>query len=277
MPKEVSVEDVEQLHMDSWKLGLKAVAIYRDGSKVGQPLSDKKDQKKEAPKVVEKVIHANQRREMPRVRTSKTIEFKISDLKGYVTVGEFEDGQPGEIFITVAKMGSTLAGLMDAFGRSVSYGLQYGVPLKAYVRGMSSTNFAPFGSTDDPEIRTATSIVDYIFRRLALEYLTIDDRLELGLASLEDLEAELEAQQASLLDGASEAPTDVTYTEAKPADVIPADLPKEEPKEATLRTARAELKVADGSSPLCSNCGNVTQRAGSCYVCTSCGSTTGCS
>lgn len=277
MPKEVTVEDVEQLHLDSWKLGLKAVAIYRDGSKVGQPLSDKKDQKKEEPKIIEKVIHANQRRELPRVRTSKTIEFKISDLKGYVTVGEFEDGMPGEIFITVAKMGSTLAGLMDAFGRSVSYGLQYGVPLKAYVRGMSSTNFAPFGSTDDPDIKTATSIVDYIFRRLALEYLNIDDRLELGLASLEDLEAELESQQASLLDGASEAPTDVTYAEAKPADVIPADLPRDEPKEAVLRTARAELKVADGSSPLCSNCGNVTQRAGSCYVCTSCGSTTGCS
>ena len=277
MPKEVSVEDVEQLHLDSWKLGLKAVAIYRDGSKVGQPLSDKKEQKKEEPKVIEKVIHSNVRRELPRVRTSKTIEFKVSDLKGYVTVGEFEDGQPGEIFITVAKMGSTLAGLMDAFGRSVSYGLQYGVPLKAYVKGMSSTNFAPFGSTDDPDIKTATSIVDYIFRRLALEYLNIDDRLELGLASLEDLEAELEAQQASLLDGASEAPTDVTFEEAKPADVVPADLPKDEPKEATLRTARAELKVADGSSPLCSNCGNVTQRAGSCYVCTSCGSTTGCS
>lgn len=277
MPKEVTVEDVEQLHLDSWKLGLKAVAIYRDGSKVGQPLSDKKDQKKEEPKVIEKIIHSNVRRELPRVRTSKTVEFKISDLKGYVTVGEFEDGQPGEIFITVAKMGSTLAGLMDAFGRSVSYGLQYGVPLKAYVRGMSSTNFAPFGSTDDPEIKTATSIVDYIFRRLALEYLNIDDRLELGLASLEDLEAELASQQASLLDGASQAPTDVTYEEAKPSDVVPADLPKSEPKEATLRTARAELKVADGSSPLCSNCGNVTQRAGSCYVCTSCGSTTGCS
>ena len=277
MPKEVSIEDVEQLHMDSWKLGIKAVAIYRDGSKVGQPLSDKKDQKKEEVKVVEKVIQSNQRRELPRVRTSKTIEFKISDLKGYVTVGEFEDGQPGEIFITVAKMGSTLAGLMDAFGRSVSYGLQYGVPLKAYVRGMSSTNFAPFGSTDDPDIKTATSIVDYIFRRLALEYLNIDDRLELGLASLEDLEAELEAQQASLLDGPTEAPTDVTSPTTTVAEVVPADLPRDEPKEATLRTARAELKVADGSSPLCSNCGNVTQRAGSCYVCTSCGSTTGCS
>jgi ribonucleoside-diphosphate reductase alpha chain len=286
MPKEASVEDVEQLHMDAWKLGLKAVAIYRDGSKVGQPLSDKKEQKKEEPtkavgtqKVIEKVVYANQRRELPRVRTSKTIQFKISDLKGYVTVGEFEDGQPGEIFITVAKMGSTLAGLMDAFGRSVSYGLQYGVPLKAYVRGMSSTNFAPFGSTDDPDIKTATSIVDYIFRRLALEYLNIDDRLELGLASLEDLEAELEAQQASLLDTelVAEAPTDVALESAQPSDVVPAGLPKEEPKEATLRTARAELRIADTSAPLCSNCGNVTQRSGSCYVCTSCGSTTGCS
>lgn len=279
MPTHATVEDVEQLHLDSWKLGLKAVAIYRDGSKVGQPLSDKKDQKKEAPVVVEKVIRANQRRELPRVRNSKTVEFNISDLKGFVTVGEFEDGTPGEIFITVAKMGSTLAGLMDAFGRSVSYGLQYGVPLKAYVRGMSNTNFAPFGATDDPDVKSATSIVDYIFRRMALEYLSIDDRLELGLASLEDLEAELESQQASLLDEATpdSAPTDVVSEAAATAAAVPADLPKSEPKEATVRTARAEMKVAEGSAPLCSNCGNITQRAGSCYVCTSCGSTTGCS
>jgi ribonucleoside-diphosphate reductase alpha chain len=205
---------------------------------------------------------------------------RSATLKGYVTVGEFEDGTPGEIFITVAKMGSTLAGLMDAFGRSVSYGLQYGVPLKAYVRGMSNTNFAPFGNTDDPEVKTATSIVDYIFRRLALVYLSIDDRLELGLATLEDLEAELNQQQASLLD----QPTDTTMgeaaTEAKTdvvSEVVPEDLDKDETVETTFRTARAELKIADQSSPLCSNCGNVTQRAGSCYVCTSCGSTTGCS
>jgi ribonucleoside-diphosphate reductase alpha chain len=280
MPKEVTVEDVEQLHMDSWKLGLKAVAIYRDGSKVGQPLSDKKEQKKEAPAPVgvEKVVRSIERRNLPKVRNSKTIEFKISDLKGYVTVGEFEDGQPGEIFITVAKMGSTLAGLMDAFGRSVSYGLQYGVPLKAYVRGMSNTNFAPFGATDDPEIKTATSIVDYIFRRMALEYLSIDDRLELGLASLEDLEAELEAQQASLLDEVvASAPADVKIDEPVVEAVVPKDLPREEPQEVVSRTARAEMKVAESSAPLCSNCGNITQRAGSCYVCTSCGSTTGCS
>ena len=194
-----------------------------------------------------------------------------------MTVGEIDDGTPGEIFITVAKMGSTLAGLMDAFGRSVSYGLQYGVPLKAYVRGMSNTNFAPFGATDDPEVKTATSIVDYMFRRLAIEYLSIDDRLELGLASLEDLEAELEQQQASLLDQEviKEASTDVVETGL--ADVVPSNLDKEETIETTFRTARAELKIADATAPLCSNCGNVTQRAGSCYVCTSCGSTTGCS
>lgn len=279
MPESATVEDVEQLHLDSWKYGLKAVAIYRDGSKVGQPLSDKKNKDKaDEPKVIEKIVRSNERRELPKVRNSKTIEFKISDLKGYVTVGEFEDGTPGEIFITVAKMGSTLAGLMDAFGRSVSYGLQYGVPLKAYVRGMSNTNFAPFGSTDDPDVKTATSIVDYIFRRLALQYLSIDDRLELGLASLEELEAELAGQQASLLDEALviEAPTDVV-DDTKPTDVVPADLDTSESLETTFRTARAELKIADQSSPLCSNCGNVTQRAGSCYVCTSCGSTTGCS
>ncbi|OYW44651.1 hypothetical protein B7Z28_00045, partial [Candidatus Saccharibacteria bacterium 32-45-3] len=258
MPREATVEDIEQLHMDSWKLGLKAVAIYRDGSKVGQPLSASKEDKKveakrtEETKIIEKIIRTNERRELPRVRNSKTVQFKVSDLKGFVTVGEFEDGQPGEIFITVAKMGSTLAGLMDAFGRSVSYGLQYGVPLKAYVRGMVNTNFAPFGITDDPDIKTATSITDYIFRRLALEYLSIDDRLELGLASLEDLEAELESQQASLLDdiavGTTESSeTDLAQEMAGAVDqptivadaAIPDDLEKTESKEAMLRTARA--------------------------------------
>lgn len=277
MPESATVEDVEQMHMDSWKLGLKAVAIYRDGSKVGQPLSDKKskDEAESAPKVIEKILHVNERRELPRIRTSKTIKFRVSDLKGFVTVGEYEDGAPGEIFVTAAKMGSTLAGLMDAFARSVSYGLQYGVPLKTYVKGMSNTNFAPFGVTDDPEVRNATSIVDYIFRRLAIEYLSIDDRLELGLASLDELEAELQEQQASLLDTPVEFEGEMV--ESRVSEVVPENLDKKESVETTFRTARAELKVANAESPLCSNCGNVTQRAGSCYVCTTCGSTTGCS
>ena len=284
MPESATVEDVEQMHMDSWKLGLKAVAVYRDGSKVGQPLSDKKTKDKAEvteTRIIEKVLHVNERRELPRIRKSKTIQFRVSDLKGFVTVGEYEDGMPGEIFITAAKMGSTLAGLMDVFARSVSYGLQYGVPLKAYVKGMSNTNFAPFGTTDDPEVRTATSIVDYIFRRLAIEYLTIDDRLELGLASLDELEAELAQQQTSLLETpnvASEgSKADVSIDDVPVNEVVPENLDKAESVETTFRTARAELRVADATAPLCSNCGNVTQRSGSCYVCTTCGSTTGCS
>ncbi|HEU4985312.1 MAG TPA: hypothetical protein VFT58_06690, partial [Nitrososphaera sp.] len=229
MPETATVEEVEQLHMDAWKLGLKAIAIYRDNCKAWQPLSSKKESKKadtpaaEKGEVVEQpAVRVNARREMPRVRTSKTFEFHVSDLHGYFTVGEFEDGTPGELFVTVAKMGSTLAGLMDAFGRSISYGLQYGVPLKAYVRGMSNTSFAPYGVTDDPEVRTASSIVDYIFRRLALEYLTLDDRIELGLASLEDLEAELEKQQTSLLEEQKAEPAPAE----KPAVAARAEAPK---------------------------------------------------
>ncbi len=275
MPQSATVEDVEQMHMDSWKLGLKAVAIYRDGSKVGQPLNDKKTKEQSETKVIEKIVRSNERRDMPRVRNSKTIEFRVSDLHGYVTVGEFEDGTPGELFVTVAKMGSTLAGLMDVFGRSVSYGLQYGVPFKAYVRGMVNTNFAPFGMTDDSEVKTATSIIDYIFRRLAIEYLSIDDRLELGLASLDELEAELENNQASLLKDDDFSSESKASDEIEPASSSETDV--KDGAEVIYRTSQARLKIANAESPLCSNCGNVTQRSGSCYVCTTCGSTTGCS
>lgn len=283
MPATATVEDVEQLHLDSWKLGLKAVAIYRDNSKVGQPLSDKKKENKAQPAETHTTVvdlpvavRSAVRRELPRVRSSKTIDFRLGDLHGYLTVGEYDDGTPGEIFITVAKMGSTLAGLMDSLGRSISYGLQYGVPLKAYVKAMSNINFAPNGATDDPEVKTATSLVDYIFRRLAVEYLSIDDRLELGLASLEDLEAELTSQQASLLEApvSSEAERRI---EQEVVAVVPVNLPADESLETVRATAKAEIKVADANAPLCSNCGNITQRAGSCYVCTSCGTTSGCS
>jgi ribonucleoside-diphosphate reductase alpha chain len=167
-------------------------------------------------------------------------------------------------------MGSTLAGVMEAFGRSVSYGLQYGVPLKAFVKGLTNTSFAPFGATDDPEIRTASSIMDYVFRRLALEYLSIDDRLELGLASLEDLEAEMNAQQTSLIDEVPAA--------AKPlANELVASAGTPPQEHASEQAKHVPPKLDNGSAPLCSSCGNITQRAGSCYVCTSCGSTTGCS
>lgn len=273
MPESATVEDIEQLHIDSWKMGLKAVAIYRDNCKVAQPLSmaKKEGDSKDLPAAAEQpanniVVKGAVRRRLPRVRTSRTYKFQIADLEGYFTVGEYEDGTPGELFISVSKQGSTLSGLMDSFAISVSHGLQFGVPLKSYVKTLRGTSFAPSGITDDPEIRTASSITDYIVRRLALDYLSFDDRLELGLASLEDMPD----VQVSLLETES-APVELK-TEA-PAPVAPAPV-------AAAPVAKTESHATankDETAPLCYNCGNQTQRAGSCYVCTSCGSTTGCS
>jgi ribonucleoside-diphosphate reductase alpha chain len=271
MPEDVTVEDVEQLHMDSWKLGLKAVAIYRDNCKAWQPLSDKKasdDKKEVAAEVPTQVVVKAMKRELPRTRTSKTFEFHIADLKGFVTVGEYEDGQPGELFVRVAKQGSTLSGLMDSFAISVSHGLQYGVPLKSYVKTLSNMSFAPSGLTDDPEIRTASSLIDYIFKRLARDYLSFDDRLELGLASFDDLEAETQANQPSLLDQPTEAPE------------VEMSAPKAEAKPKVVATEAGRPKtytIKETTAPMCHACGNQTQRAGSCYVCSSCGATSGCS
>jgi ribonucleoside-diphosphate reductase alpha chain len=180
-------------------------------------------------------------------------------LKGYFTIGEYEDGTPGELFISVAKQGSTLSGLMDSFAISVSHGLQYGVPLKSYVKTLMGTSFAPAGVTDDKDIRTASSITDYIFKRLALDYLSFDDRLELGLANIDDMPSD----QATLLEN------DFSNRHTH-QDVNEENSP--------VITESVEPMVAnEAAGPLCYNCGNQTQRAGSCYVCTSCGSTTGCS
>lgn len=285
MPEQATVEEIEQLHIDSWKMGLKAVAIYRDNCKVAQPLSGKKSEKKEAeapaaavssaPAAVSEtvndriVVKGAVRRELPRRRTGRTYEFKLADLKGFFTVSEFEDGTPGELFINVSKQGSTLSGLMDSFAISVSHGLQYGVPLKSYVKTLMSSSFAPSGITDDPDIRTASSITDYIFRRLALDYLSFDDRLVLGLASIEDM---LDDQQTMLLtDDQSTEGQLVTHDKQQPAEA-PVAVPQ-----ISVAEAKAAQPKQDSTAPLCYNCGNQTQRAGSCYVCSSCGSTTGCS
>ena len=269
MPESATVEDIEQLHIDAWKLGLKAVAIYRDNCKVAQPLSmAKKEGTAEESKATAAsdedkiVVKGAVRRRLPRVHNARVYKFRVADLKGYFTVGEFEDGTPGEMFITVSKQGSTLSGLMDSFAISVSHGLQYGVPLKSYVKTLRGTSFAPSGITDDPDIRTASSLTDYIMRRLALDYLSFDDRLELGLASLEDMP--MDTEQVSLLSDDSPAPV---VTEEAPKELTAAPAPTQAPAKAS----------ADSTAPLCYNCGNQTQRSGSCYVCTSCGSTTGCS
>jgi ribonucleoside-diphosphate reductase alpha chain len=261
MPEEATVEDIEQLHIDAWKMGVKAVAIYRDNCKVAQPLSTaKKEGAEEKPSATADeikdvfVVKGAMKRELPKRRNSKTYEFRVADAKGFFTVGEYEDGKPGELFIHVAKQGSTLSGLMDSFAISVSHGLQYGVPLKSYVKTMMSRSYAPSGITDDAQIRTATSITDYIFKRLGHDYLSFDDKIELGLASIDDMP---EDAQTSLLEVDEPIVQEVT---------------SEVPIQQIVK------KVAkDSTAPLCYNCGNQTQRSGSCYVCTACGSTTGCS
>ncbi len=271
MPEEATVEEIEQLHMDAWKTGVKAIAIYRDNCKLAQPLSTAKkdgeavddaasDEAKEAALEARHVY----RSKLPKARASRTYEFRMVGIKGFFTVGEYPDGNPGELFIEVAKQGSTLSGLMDSFARSVSYGLQYGVPLKAYVKGMTNTTFAPSGATDDPDIKTATSLMDYIFRRLAMDYLSFDDRLELGLANIEDIDLE---EQTSLL---KEEPA-VSIPDIKVETPKPAPLTEESKKPASIPSGNTE------EAPLCMNCGNRTQRAGSCYICPACGTTTGCS
>jgi ribonucleoside-diphosphate reductase alpha chain len=285
MPEDVAVEDIEQLHIDAWKMGLKAIAIYRDNCKVAQPLSMAKKAGSEAPVLDQAapaeindgfVVRGAIRRPLPKVRAAKTFSFTVADSHGYVTVGEYEDGSPGEVFINIAKMGSTLAGLMDSFARSVSYGLQYGVPLKTYVKGLSHMSFAPSGITDDPDIRTASSLVDYIFRRLALTYLSFDDRLELGMASIDDM-PEVQTtllETPSVLKGESE----VRVVEVQKTD-MPAEVSTSSENAPIVASQPVKQTSPNNSSaaPLCYNCGNQTQRAGSCYVCSSCGSTTGCS
>jgi ribonucleoside-diphosphate reductase alpha chain len=193
MPEEVSVEDVEQLHIEAWELGLKAVAIYRDNCKVAQPLAmAKKAGAADAhatqvvERIVEKVIREPVREKLPRDRASRTFEFRVADCKGFVTVGQYDDGRPGEIFIRVSKQGSTLAGIMDSFAIAISHGLQYGVPLRSYVEAFTGMRFEPAGMTDDPDIRIATSLMDYLFRRLALRYLSDAERAELGIFSVEE-------------------------------------------------------------------------------------------
>jgi ribonucleoside-diphosphate reductase alpha chain len=271
LPEQATIEDVENLHVDSWKMGIKAIAIYRDNCKVGQPLSTaKKDGESKDESITSAfspdtfVLKGAVKRILPKRRKSYTYKFHVADLKGYFTVSEYEDGTPGELFISVAKRGSTLSGLMDSFAISVSHGLQYGVPLKSYVKTLMGTSFAPSGITDDKDIKMASSITDYIFRRLALDYLSFDDRLELGLASIDDMPTN---QQTTLIDDKTDTIPNTTESEINEKTTNDVhDLEKQ------------EIKVASTSAgPLCYNCGNQTQRSGSCYVCTACGSTTGCS
>ena len=203
LPESATVEEIEDIYLQSWKLGLKATAIYRDNCKVGQPLSDGKGENKgEArrrrrraeveTKVVEKIVYAPTRKRLPKSRASRTTSFTVGGAEGYMTSGAHDDGELGEVFLKLGKQGSTLAGVMDAFSIAVSIGLQYGVPLETYVSKFTNLRFEPAGLTDDPDVRMAQSIMDYIFRRLALDYLPFETRSALGIYSAEERQRHLE-------------------------------------------------------------------------------------
>jgi ribonucleoside-diphosphate reductase alpha chain len=286
MPEDASVDEVEALHLLSWQLGLKAVAIYRDNCKVGQPLSTaKKDDvsvasaTEAAPqiveRIVEKIVHAPIRLKLPRTRTSKTFEFRVADCKGFATIGEYADGRPGEIFLTVSKQGSTLSGIMDAFAKAISYGLQYGVPLRAFVEAFTNMRFEPAGMTDDPDIRFATSILDYLFRKLALEYLSYEERAELSIFSIDE-------RMQPTLPGVEESATETVQGVEMAPD--PKSIPSASELAAQLDMGLDRIwappeapAMAASDAPLCMQCGVHMQRAGSCFACPSCGSTSGCS
>jgi ribonucleoside-diphosphate reductase alpha chain len=255
-------------------MGIKCVALYRDNCKVAQPLSTGKKTTTTAtatlpaatPSTVAGAVVAGlarpTRERLPRTRRSRTFEFRVADCKGFVTVGEYEDGRPGELFIRVSKQGSTLAGIMDAFAISVSHGLQYGVPLAAFVHAFVGMRFEPAGITDDPEVRIANSLIDYLFRRLALEYLTYDERVELGIFGTS------ERLQPTLPGVEEQATPSASGLDMAPAPELPAATGAA-PSEPSLGLA--------ADAPLCMQCGVQMTRAGSCYVCQECGTTSGCS
>jgi ribonucleoside-diphosphate reductase alpha chain len=276
LPQEATVTDVEQLHIDAWQMGVKAIAIYRDNCKVSQPLSTVK--KEAAPvdaeaaaaeiveKVVEKIISKPHRTKLPRTRSSKTFDFRVADCKGFVTVGEYEDGRPGEIFMKVSKQGSTLAGIMDAFAISVSHGLQWGVPLRSFVEAFTNMRFEPAGMTDDPDIRFASSLIDYIFRRLAVDYLSKEERAELGILTIDE-------RTQPTLPGVEESITETVQGQ----DVTPDPVSIESASSLVDAAAVESASTSSIDAPMCMTCGVQMIRAGSCHACPACGSTSGCS
>ncbi|MEY2769189.1 MAG: hypothetical protein RL359_825, partial [Actinomycetota bacterium] len=286
LPEDATVEDVEEVYYEGWKLGLKALAVYRDNCKVGQPLSDGKAKKKDAPAESE-AIATPVRKRLPKSRPSTTTSFSVGGAEGYMTSGAYADGALGEVFLKLGKQGSTLAGVMDAFSIAVSIGLQYGVPLETFVEKFTNLRFEPAGMTDDADIRMAQSMMDYIFRRLALDYLPFETRSAMGLFTASERARALETGEYTE-DAAVEAPK--APAAAAPAAAPVAAAPKAvevkiEPAPTTQTLAPTIGSSSDllesmgikSDAPLCMTCGVKMRMSGACYVCEGCGNTSGCS
>ncbi len=287
LPETATVEEIEDVYLQGWKLGLKALAVYRDNCKVGQPLSDAKsktsDSAVEAGGGTKTVVeYRPTRKRLPKARQSRTTSFTVGGAEGYMTAGTYDTGELGEVFLKLGKQGSTLAGVMDAFSIAVSIGLQYGVPLDTFVTKFTNLRFEPSGLTDDPDVRMAQSMMDYIFRRLALDHMPYDERAGLGIYTAEEraraldtgvyaevVEAEVEDQLESMAQSVPVADHSSSVAEASVADAPAGVHSSAELMEKLLGTA--------ADAPMCFTCGTKMRPAGSCYVCEGCGSTSGCS
>src|ERR1039457_817771 len=285
LPETAAIEDIEQIYIEGWKLGLKALAVYRDNCKVGQPLSDARKKP-----VVAEPEHSPHdvrpvRRRLPKQRPATVTRFSVAGADGFMTASSYPGDGVGEVFLKLGKQGSTLAGVMDAFSVAISISLQYGVPLEKWVEKFTNMRFEPAGMTDHPDIRIASSVMDYVFRRLALDHLPYETRAELGILSAAERSAQLVGEDPATL-AEEQDPVEM-------AQSAPVERPHPHPKEpaAPERSSRAEPALQPHRSteliesqqgrtadaPLCLTCGTKMRPAGSCYVCEGCGSTSGCS
>jgi ribonucleoside-diphosphate reductase alpha chain len=277
MPSDSTPADIEEAYTWGWTLGLKALAIYRDGSKLSQPLSTKSESDKDAEKNVEKeVVKARPSRErLPDTRQSITHKFNVGGHEGYINVGLYPDGRPGELFITMAKEGSTIGGLMDCFGTAISINLQYRVPLEVLVNKFSHTRFEPMGHTTNPDIRIAKSVVDYIFRWLGVTFLPGFREASQGIAPAAakqpPTEAQLRVKPVAEVNGngATTAVGEVDFALLERAGVA-----MNNPDDVSRNSQFARFQ---SDAPGCDNCGSITVRNGNCYLCHNCGNSMGCS
>jgi ribonucleoside-diphosphate reductase alpha chain len=277
MPESTTLQDVEQIYFQSWRLGLKALAIYRNNCKVGQPVSDAKEVKATkadgaSSSAAADTAHRPTRKRLPKSRPGTTTSFTVAGAEGYMTASSYPDDGLGEVFLKMSKQGSTLAGVMDAFSIAVSVGLQYGVPLETYVSKFVNMRFEPAGLTDDTDVRMAQSVMDYIFRRLALDYLPFSSRAALGIYSASERVRAVETggHDAAGGEGSVEAPT-----RSAPGGLPEALSTNEAGNDSSVQLWSATSQLTD--APLCLTCGTKMRPAGSCYVCEGCGSTSGCS
>jgi ribonucleoside-diphosphate reductase alpha chain len=276
LPESATVEEIEKVYFEGWKYGLKALAIYRDNCKVGQPLSVSKTSVDVIVAPEEEGHPRATRRRLPKARPSRTTSFTVAGAEGYMTAGSYPDNGLGEVFLKLGKQGSTLAGVMDAFSIAVSIGLQYGVPLETYVQKFMNLRFEPAGMTDDPDVRMAQSIMDYIFRRLALDYLPFETRAALGLYSATERARQLETGSYAPETGDDENDIRSTDLNAPMTESKPMMAAKLHQIGSSMELFEA-LSGTNSDAPMCMTCGTKMRPAGSCYVCEGCGSTSGCS